>query len=307
MVSDSVPRPVVKWVGGKRQLLPELVRRLPEQWNVYMEPFFGGGALFFHLCATQHEGMEGALLGDANPELVNLYKVIDLFTMDLISILRGANYKNNEETYYSVRDQYIDGQPIRPPKFSHQVGRDPRSWLDVARAAQFLYLNKHGYNGLYRVNSAGEFNVPFGRYAGDVREYWDEDNIIAVQRALMHAVIRSVDFSEWLPLVREGNFVYLDPPYPPACETCAGFTGYTVEGFTMADMERVVRFMERADHRGAKVMLSCSANPMVISACLEANFQVEMVNARRNINSDPTGRGWCTEIIARNYGIPNRP
>src|SRR5699024_4762605 len=212
-------RPFVKWVGGKRQLLDDLIQRLPETFAGYFEPFIGGGALFWHLYNAEATGDHQPGIGDFNEELINAYKVIKETPLELISCLE--QFVNTEEFYYEVRawdrcNTYAQRSSIQ-------------------KAARFIYLNKTGFNGLYRVNRKNQNNVPFGRYKNP--KIVDKENILACSKTLQKADIYQGDFETLSTKVTEGDFVYLDPPYVPLTAT-SSFTGYTSDGFDLAMQKR---------------------------------------------------------------------
>ncbi|HHY36776.1 MAG TPA: DNA adenine methylase [Firmicutes bacterium] len=265
------PKPPVKWAGGKTQLLSQFAPLFPRQkYNLYLEPFVGGGAVFFHLQPS------AAILIDSNAELINFYRVVRDNLEQLLEDL--AKHKNTREYYYSLR------------------ALDPEKLSPVQRASRFLYLNKTAYNGLWRVNSKGRFNVPFGRYKNP--RIIDEENLQLVAGALRRAELLAGDFSLVLKLAPPGAFVYFDPPYDPLSET-ANFTSYTPGSFTREDQLRLSRVFAELDRRGCLVMLSNSDTPFIRS--LYSSYNIRVVTARRAINCRPDGRGPVTELVIRNY------
>ncbi len=272
--ATTAAKPFVKWVGGKRQLLPELVKRVPSDFGRYYEPFVGGGALFFHLQPQR------ACLTDINPDLVNLYAVIRDKVGELIEDLRQHVY---EKTYfYQLRGA------DRTPNY--------QSWTDVQKASRFIYLNKTCYNGLYRVNSKGQFNAPFGRYTNPT--ILDVDNLYSCHHALRKAVIEEADFYAVRRRIRANDFVYFDPPYAPL-STTASFTGYTKGGFD-TDMQYALRDLCRTlDNRSVRFMLSNSSAPLILD--LYAEFNIDFVYATRAINSKAGKRGKIPEVVVTNY------
>jgi len=281
MTKSSLPRPVVKWAGGKRQLLGELAERSPQDFENYFEPFFGGGALYLYLCRTG--AMRGkAFLNDANPELINVYRMIRDRTAELVDAVQQQELANTREAYLACRTRF---NAIR--------GTD----ACVERAALFLYLNHHGYNGLWRVNRKGEYNIPFGRYVKPP-QFGEERVLKAMAAVLEPAVLSEGDFADVLPEISGGDFVYLDPPYLPVSET-ANFTSYTTGMFGIAEQERLLAMFREADRRGAQVMLSNSVAPKILE--MYAEFSVERVQVLRYINAKVSGRRGAEEIIVRNY------
>lgn len=288
-----LPRPVVKWVGGKRQLLPALLNRIPANFSRYIEPFFGGGALFFSLRRNGFLARPGSsILNDANADLMNMYDVIKFRAEDLLGHLRIFPFENYEIEYYMARTEY---NCLR--------GSNPET--SVARASLFLYLNHYGYNGLWRVNADGVYNVPYGRYQTG-HAFWSEDSILAASVALHPSVLHCGDFSEFTPMIAQGDFLYLDPPYQPISKT-SNFVGYTQQSFSRDDQDRVFSFFSEADRRGARVMLSNSDTPEIREMYESAGFIVETVSARRSVNSKSDGRAGVSEIIVRNYSLPHEP
>lgn len=264
------PRPFVKWAGGKRQLLSQLAPLFPPRWNVYFEPFVGGGAVFFHL----HP--ERAVLSDVSEELINAYTVIRDCVEELIERLRS--HRNEESYFYSIRDL------------------DPAALSPVERAARLIYLNHTCYNGLYRVNSRGQFNVPFGRYRNP--KICDADGLRLASEALRSADIRVADFEEALADAGAGDFIYMDPPFDPLSRT-SSFTGYSEGGFSRHEQERLARMYRDLDRRGCLLMLSNSDTPFVRQ--LYEGYRTVVMQARRAINSQAYGRGAVAELAILNY------
>lgn len=268
--------PVLKWVGGKRQLLAELRGRMPKRYTTYYEPFVGGGALFFD------RQPQNAFLNDSNSELINVYRQIRDNVEALIDELRRKH--NSPEEYYRIRRMDRDGTLER--------------MTQVERAARIIYLNKTCYNGLFRVNSHGEFNSPFGFYKNP--NITNEIVLRAVSAYLSACKIQFTcgDYSKALEGICKGAFVYFDPPYDPVSNS-ASFTGYTQSGFGAEEQERLCRICKELDKKNVKFMLSNSNTPRIQS--LYKDFHIETVQARRNVNSDVAGRGEVSEVIVRNY------
>ena len=267
-------KPFVKWAGGKRQLLPELLNRLPQVFNTYHEPFIGGGALFFELQPKE------AFLADISTELINTYRVVKEFPEELLEIL--SEFKNEKEFYYFVRDM------DRNPEYD--------SFSDIRKAARFIYLNKTCFNGLYRVNSKGQFNVPFGDYKNPT--FADSETILACSQALAGTRIQRASFLEVQKHVQKGDFVYFDPPYVPLSKT-SSFTAYSKGGFGEAEQLALRDLFLHLSQKGAFVMLSNSDTEFVRQAYKE--FKIEEVQATRALNSDAKKRGKISELIIRNY------
>lgn len=267
-------RPFLKWAGGKTQLLPHLTHRVPNSFGRYLEPFIGGGALFFSLQPRL------AMLADCNQELINCYQVVQGEVESLIEELKSYRYE--KEMYYSVRE--LDR------------GADFGKLSRVKRAARLIYLNKTCFNGLYRVNSKGQFNVPFGSYSDPT--ILDAENLRACSKALKGAVIQSGNFEQVLEIAEKGDFVYFDPPYAPLSET-ADFTAYSKEGFDDAAQEMLLLVCLQLNQRGVKWMVSNSNTPIIRE--LYRGFTIEAVGASRAINSKASKRGTVVELLVRNY------
>lgn len=262
-------KPFVKWAGGKRQLAAKLLAHVPAKIGTYYEPFVGGGALFFALDGR----FEHALLNDANKRLIETYAGVRDDVETVISLLKTMPYL---KTFYIATRK-----------------RDPDIMAEVDVAAWFIYLNKAGFNGLYRVNSSGGFNVPFGRYTNPT--ICDEPGLRAAAEALAGVQLRDGDFEKAVKSAERGDFVYFDPPYWPASPT-SNFTGYTAGGFGAADHQRLRDIALVLKKRGVGVMLSNADLPPV-RALYGKGFELERVEARRGINSDAGKRGPVGELI----------
>lgn len=275
-MANDVARPFLKWVGGKTQLLDRLVPILPKRIRTYYEPFIGGGALFFHLA---HLGQfQRAVINDWNGELVDTYKAIRDFPEDLI--LRLGQLK---EAYGSDA----------PGTFAAERAKDPKALTPIDRAARFIFLNRTGFNGLYRVNSKGGFNVPFGKYTNP--RIVDEGNIRACREVLNHfVVITNRDFAEAVEDAQPGDCVYFDPPYVPINPT-SDFTKYTKEGFGLDAQKRLAATFRALVDRGVAVIASNSDAPLVRE--LYEGFELHEVQARRNVNSVGDKRGPVGELV----------
>ena len=266
--------PIVKWVGGKRQLMFDLLKNMPQNYNRYFEPFIGGGALFFELQP------DNAYISDMNEELISLYQVVRDNVDELITDLKKHDI--SKEYFMEIRN--ID----RTENYEN--------WSSVQKASRFIYLNRTCFNGMYRVNSKGEFNVPFGHYKNP--RIVDENNLINCSNLLQRTEIRHADFSEILTKVQKGDFVYFDPPYVPLSET-SSFTSYTKDGFDI-DMQFKLRDVcDELDSMGVKFLLSNSDTKLVNE--LYANYEIKKVFASRQINANADGRGKITEVLVRNY------
>jgi DNA adenine methylase len=275
---DGAPAPFLKWAGGKRQLLPRILALAPARIETYFEPFVGGGAVFFALAGERR--FARAVLADANPELVNCYETIRDDVAGVIDELR--EHRNTSSAYYKVR------------------ARDPRRLSNAARAARVIYLNRCGYNGLYRVNSDGRFNVPFGRYVRP--NICDVPRLEAASRALQGAQIVCGDFREVIERERprQDDFVYLDPPYVPISRT-ASFTSYAQRAFGPDDQRRLADVLASLSRERVPAVLSNSYCQATLR--LYAGLDHQKVPARRAINSVGRRRGPVPEILVRTAAI----
>lgn len=278
MEAGVILRPFIKWAGGKTQLLAELRRRVPKFFATYHEPFIGGGAMFLSLAPTK------AYINDINPQLVNLYRQIRDNVGELLEIIRREDsVLCDKEYYYSVRKRYNN-------KISNAE-------LDVEAAALMVWCNRHCFNGLYRVNCKGLFNVPYNNKVGG--SSIDRENLLRINEYLNQAdvSISNLDFEEACKNVKAGDFVYLDPPYAPVSET-ADFTSYTKDGFGISDHKRVAALFHSLSDKGAYVMASNSCTLFVRE--LYEGCNIEVVSAKRMINRDASKRTG-EELIIRNY------
>ena len=270
--------PVLKWAGGKRQLLDTLIPLVPKDYSVYCEPFVGGGALFFALQP------QSACINDVNHELIRVYTVIKNDVDALIEQLK--QFQNNKDQFYEIRswDRNKD-------KYTHLS--------DIEKAARIIYLNRTCFNGLFRVNASGEFNVPFGNYANP--------NIVnePVLRAISfyfnnsEIVFNAVDYAEILKNLPDNAFVYLDPPYDPVSVT-ANFTSYTKDGFSRDEQIKLRKCCDELNERGIKFMLSNSATDFIYDQY--SKYNIEIISAKRLVGADASKRGRIQEVIVRNYG-----
>lgn len=275
--SDVVPvvepvraRPFLKWAGGKTQLLPQILARLPQRFGTYHEPFLGGGAVFFAL------GPQRGVLSDINADLIRTYQAV---RDDVGAVVRELRqHAAEEEHFYQVRAQ------------------EPGRLSGVASAARTIFLNRTCFNGLYRVNRRGEFNVPFGRYANPT--ICDVDNLTAVSRVLKGVELRVESVFDMGARVRKGDLVYLDPPYDPVSKT-ASFTSYARNGFGREEQERLAQLYRELVDRGAYVMLSNSDTKLIND--LYKDFHIDRVYARRAINARADRRGPVSEVLVRSW------
>lgn len=273
--------PFLKWAGGKGQLLAQYEPFFPrEPARRYFEPFVGSGAVFFHL---QARGLfERAHLSEVNAELITCYLAVRDGVDDLITLLREHQARHSRDYYYAIRN------PDRNTAWIHAPS--------VERAARLIYLNKTCYNGLWRVNSRGHFNVPMGRYRRP--DILNEGRLRAASRALQGAEISVAGFEGVLERARAGDFVYCDPPYVPLSAT-ANFTSYSAASFGEDEQRRLAEVFAALDRQGCRVMLSNSDTPLVRQ--LYRAFRIETVSARRNINSMRHKRGAVSEVVVLNY------
>lgn len=263
-------RPVLKWAGGKSRSLPSILSALPERIETYYEPFIGGAAVFFALASEKR--FKKAVLGDRNPALVELYGHLQKDPEGIIKVLR--TYVHNQDEYYRIRSL------------------DPKTLDPSERAARMIFLNKTGYNGLYRVNSRGEFNVPFGRYKKP--NFRDEENLLAASRALARVKIKENDFDETSRDAKPGDAVYFDPPYDPVSKT-ANFTAYHHVDFGKEDHERLKDAFDRLAARGVAVVLSNSDTEFTNR--LFKDWKPKKIDVSRPINSKATHRGSVRELL----------
>jgi DNA adenine methylase len=274
--------PIVRWLGGKRKLLPELLKYVPTGVHTYHEPFVGGGALFFAL-ESSLPVISGYQLSDTNPALINLYRVIAANPATIILELRKLAADHSEEAYYGYRTE-----------LNILMKSVLTASLEVRFAALALYLNKTCFNGLWRVNGSGMFNSPFGKYTNPA--ICDEGALWKAHEALKRASTSCVDFREALSWVRPGDLVYLDPPYIPASDT-ANFTAYVKAGFNLKDQEDLVKLAADAAHRGAYVIASNSDTELTRKLWDIPNFELHEVKVGRSINCKGTKRGKVGELI----------
>lgn len=264
-------KPFIKWVGGKTQLLNEILSCLPEKISTYYEPFIGGGALFFRLA---NEGrFERAVINDWNFELVTVYQVIQDFPGDMMGQLALIPYSREE--------------------FNRQRELDPMQLCAIKRAARMIYLNKTGFNGLYRVNKSGKFNVPFGKFSKPPTVF-DPENIRACSAVLQGVQISQGDFADAVKEAKQGDFCYFDPPYVPLNPT-SDFTSYTSIGFNIKEQERLAQLCRDLSARGVRVVAS-NSNTQVVRD-LYHGFEIREVMARRNVNSKGDKRGAIAELL----------
>lgn len=272
-------KPFVKWAGGKRQIIDKLKEYVPDEYDTYYEPFVGGGALLFELSPKK------AVINDLNEELMNVYNCLcnEEKFKKMCNLLNHYEAEHSEEFYYEIRNK---------DKNKNAYNR----LSDYTKAARTIYLNKACFNGLYRVNSKNEFNVPFGKKT-KINTY-EGSNLITVSNYLtMNDIkIQSVDFEESLKTAKKGDFVYIDPPYDSDTST---FNNYTEDGFGKEEQRRLAKVYKDLDKRGVYVMLS-NHNTNLINE-LYKDYHIHIIEAKRNINANGKKRGKVEEVIITNY------
>jgi DNA adenine methylase len=274
-------KPIVKWAGGKSRLLDELRTRVPTDVRTYVEPFAGGAALFFALAedvAAHKRTMTRAILADRNEELIACYRAVKSDVKGVVEAL-GA-YRHDKDLFYEVR------------------ARDTATMSDVERGARLIFLNHTCYNGLWRVNSSGKFNVPFGNYKNP--RILDQEALESASAAFERVDFVGSDFMDATSALGQGDFVYFDPPYTPASST-ADFTTYATGGFGPSDQTRLVDELRRLRDAGVLVMLSNADTPETRE--LYADFNIASVSAPRSINSDGNKRGLAAELLVTTWGM----
>ena len=277
-MSNSSVAPFVKWAGGKRQLIPQIRERMPEKYNDYYEPFVGGGAVIFDLLPAN------ALINDINKALINTYRTIcnepDAFLKE-VNRLDNDMYEDGKKYYYSIREHYND--------------KLMRSEYDVELAALFVFINKHCFNGLYRVNGKGLFNVP---YNNSRRVSVDEDVIIATSEYLRGVTIIDGDFEQACKNAKKGDFVFIDSPYAPLNPT--SFESYTKEGFDIESHKRLAKLYDELTARGCYCMLTNHNTELINELYGNKDYKIDVVSVKRMINSDASNRVG-EEVIICNY------
>ena len=277
-MSNSSVAPFVKWAGGKRQLIPQIRERMPEKYNDYYEPFVGGGAVIFDLLPAN------ALINDINKALINTYRIIcnesDAFLKE-VNRLDNDMWEDGKKYYYSIREHYND--------------KLMRSEYDVELAALFVFINKHCFNGLYRVNGKGLFNVP---YNNSRRVSVDEDVIIATSEYLRGVTIIDGDFEQACKNAKKGDFVFIDSPYAPLNPT--SFESYTKEGFDIESHKRLAKLYDELTARGCYCMLTNLNTELINELYGNKDYKIDVVSVKRMINSDASNRVG-EEVIICNY------
>jgi len=283
-VNATEAYPFVKWAGGKTQLLEAILARVPEKVaGTYHEPFVGGGAVFFKLRALKR--VKKACLSDANGDLMATYAALRDAPEAVLAELEALAERTGEKDFYEIRAQ------------------DPDAMTVAQRAARLIYLNKTAFNGLYRVNSKGRFNVPYGRYARP--KIVDRDNLLRVHKALAGVRLEPASFTNVLKRAKAGDFVYFDPPYLPVSKT-ASFTAYAKGGFGDVEQRHLAQVVEELSKKGVDVLLSNSDTLLARRLYEGRGWDIDRVDARRAINSKGGGRGAVKELLVRVHAQPAR-
>jgi len=278
---SASPKPFVKWAGGKRQLIPQIEKHIPKKFSSYFEPFLGGGALLFHLF-SENKNLKGSV-SDLNSDLVLSYITIRDNLDGLLKSLQkhSDNYFSDSKSYYySVRES------------------NPKSQFE--KVSRLLFLNRTCFNGLYRVNGKGKFNVPLGRYSNP--NIVQEENLRSVNQFLNQnkIIIKCQDFSSTVEKAKKGDFVYFDPPYQPISKT-ANFTSYTNRNFGLNDLKRLAKVSNQLAKKGVNVLLSNSSSKQVRDLFSAKYWEIIKIEANRAINSDSNKRTGHSELLIKNY------
>ena len=266
---------LVKWAGGKKQLLEQFKPFFPKEVKRYIEPFVGGGAIAFFI--LKYLKPKKAFLSDINEELINVYTVVRDKPEELIENLKKLKKSHSENTFYKIRSE------------------DPELLSDVTRACRFIYLNKTCFNGLYRVNSKGGFNVPFGKYTNPA--ICMEEDLREISKLLKGAQLNVASFEDILKYAKKGDFIYFDPPYYPLNKS--SFTKYSKNDFLEKEQKELCEVFKKLDKKGCLVMLSNSDTEFIKD--LYKSFRINFVRATRMINCDATKRGKINEVVITNY------
>nr|WP_017727746.1 DNA adenine methylase [Halalkalibacterium ligniniphilum] len=274
--TSNTAQPFLKWAGGKRQLLPEIQKYIPSNFQTYYEPFVGAGAVLFGLQP------KNAIINDINSELINTYQVIKNNVDELIEELK--KHKNESDYFYEIRNW------DRTDEYAQRTA--------IQKASRIIYLNKTCFNGLYRVNRKGQFNVPFGKYKDP--KYVNEQVLRSVSDYLNNhnVTIMNKSYAEAVSTAKEGDFVYFDPPYDPV-STTSDFTSYSLDGFTKEDQIQLRDVFSELDKKGCYVLLSNSATDFILD--IYKDYKMVTVQATRSINSVASKRGKIDEVLIMNY------
>ncbi|EOI6436680.1 DNA adenine methylase [Enterococcus faecalis] len=278
---NPLVKPFVKWAGGKRQLMSEIVKYKPKTYKKFVEPFVGGGSVFMELQNNK------TVINDFNSELINTYIAIRDNLDELIQELEKHKENDSKEYFYTLREWDRNG--ILEEK------------SNVERASRFIYLNKTCFNGLFRVNSQGQFNVPYGNYKNP--NIVNKEVLIADSKFLNKSGIKIMngDFEKAAKTARKGDFVYFDPPYAPLVEDSQSFVGYTLNGFDYEEQVRLRDLFIELDKKGCFVMLSNSSSKLIHELYSDYKENTIIIGATRNINSKASGRGKVDEVLIMNY------
>lgn len=279
--SSDMVKPFLKWAGGKRQLLPEIEKYLPTDFNDYYEPFVGGGAVFL---AIQNKK---TTINDFNASLINTYKVVRDDVEALIQLLKIHEEHNSSDYYYELRSW--DRSDLINEK------------SNVELAARFIYLNKTGFNGLYRVNKKNQINVPYGKYKHPAIVNAEVLRAVSQYLKASNTEIMNGDFAAAVATAKKGDFVYFDPPYAPVVDDKSSFVSYTLNGFNDDDQRRLYATFKALDERGVYVMLSNSSVEFIHDLYADYQETTQIVHANRAINSNAKGRGKVDEVLVMNY------
>jgi DNA adenine methylase len=266
---------IVKWAGGKRQLLSQLEPLFPKKFKNYHEPFVGAGSVMFYLAQTRE--IKKIFISDVNAELINVYEIVRDNLEELIEILKKYQQKHSKEVYYATR------------------GENPELMSNLSRAARFIYLNRTCFNGLYRVNASGKFNVPIGSYKNP--GICQEETLRSISKLLASVEIKNQSFEKVLKEAKKGDFIYFDPPYYPLKKS--SFTTYSKDKFLDEEQRQLFRTFKKLDEKGCLVMHSNSDTQFIKE--LYGNYNVQFVDARRSINSNSGKRGKIKEVVITNY------
>ncbi|MEA5566195.1 DNA adenine methylase [Anabaena sp. UHCC 0399] len=270
---ETCPRPFLKWAGGKGRLIQQYIPYLPKNYQNYYEPFLGGGALFFYLRPQK------AILTDINAELITVYRCVRDHVEELILLLKEHKLRHGKDHYYSIRAN--------------------SSGNDLEKAARFIYLNKTCYNGLYRVNSQGKFNVPLGKYTNP--NICPEDLLRAASATLTTSKIKQADFTDILNYATGSeDFVFCDPPYHPVSNT-SYFTSYHQSSFSEKEQEKLRNICAELASRGVKVVICNSDADFIRNLYKEIEFKIYIIEAARSINSNIQKRGMVKELLITSY------
>lgn len=266
----------IKWAGGKRRLIKNLAFLFPKKIDRFFEPFLGGGVIFFYI--KQKYNPRYIMISDNNPELINAFKVVKTKPKELITKLSEHKKRHSKKYYYRIRTV------------------DPKILSRIERAARFIYLNKTCFNGLYRVNSKGQFNVPIGRYKNP--EIFNKERILLASSFLRRVKVKKQDFEKIENFVKKEDFIYFDPCYNPKIRTTI-FNNYTKEGFLEKEQKRLAELFGRLDKRGCRLMLNNSNTALVKK--LYKDYQIKIVKCGRSINCKSDGRTKINELVIMNY------